>query len=315
VLERLTGEPYAATYRREIFVPLALEHAEPVITNAVRSRLAVGHEASDDSWPWTLGEPLAPATWLEYRGADGSICATVADLAGYGRILVNEGAGVLSAKGFERLTTPVAEDPDEGCWYGYGLNLREVAGRRWIGHGGGMVGHHAQVWCDRDAGLVAAALVNGRSGAAVLAEHALRLAAGDEVGEPDLEDLSDPAAAVVLDAEPAQEWRPMCGLYRSHNPWATTLWIGTRDGQPVAVHWGEASPLEPLADGSFRLGATGWSPERIRFDTPIAGRFVRAWHGATAFHRPDMSESTLEADGAAGSISPATSLTKRNRRC
>jgi D-alanyl-D-alanine carboxypeptidase len=315
VLERLTGEPYAETYRREIFAPLALEHSEPAITNALRSRLAVGHEASDDSWPWTLGEPLAPATWLEYRGADGSICATVADLAAYGRMLLNGGAGVLSAEAFERMTTPVAEDPDEGCWYGYGLNLREVAGRRWIGHGGGMVGHHAQLWCDRDAGLVTAALVNGPAGAAVLAEHALRLAAGDEVADPGLDDLSEPAAAVVLDPEPAEEWRPMCGLYRSHNPWATTLWIGTRDGRPVAVVWGEASPLEPLAGGSFRLGPAGWSPERVRFDTPIDGRFLRAWHGATAFHRPDMSESTLEGEGTAGSISPATSLTKRNRRC
>jgi D-alanyl-D-alanine carboxypeptidase len=315
VLERLTGEPFADTYRREIFAPLALEHTEPVITNAVRSRLAVGHEASDDSWPWTLGEPLAPATWLEYRGADGSICATVADLAGYGRMLLNDGAGVLSAEGFERLTTPVVEDPEEGCWYGYGLNLRTVAGRRWIGHSGGMVGHHAQLWCDRDAGLVAAAVVNGPAGAAVLAEHALRVAAGDEVGNPGLDDLSDPAAAVVLDTAPAEEWGPMCGLYRSHNPWARTLRIGTREGRPVAQVWGEVSPLEPLADGSFRLGPTGWSPERVRFDTPIDGRFVRAWHGATAFHRPDMSESTLEAEGTAGTISPATSLTKRNRRC
>ncbi len=107
-----------------------------MITNALRSRLAVGHEGSDDSWPWTLGDPLAPATWLEYRGADGSVCATAADLAGYGRMLVNGGAGVLAPEGFERMTTPVAEDPDEGTWYGYGLNLRAVEGRRWISHGG-----------------------------------------------------------------------------------------------------------------------------------------------------------------------------------
>lgn len=292
VLERLTGEPYADTYLREIIRPLGLEHTEPMITNALRSRLAVGHEVSDDSRPWALGDPLAPATWLEYRGADGSVCATAADLAGYGRMLVNGGAGVLSAEGFERMTTPVAEDPDEGTWYGYGLNLRSVAGRRWISHGGATVGYHAQVFCDLDAGLVAAALVNGPAGATTLARYALRLAAGDDVPEPGLDDLSDPAATVVLDAEPAPQWRPMCGLYRSHNPWSTTLRIGTRDGELVALHWGEASPLEPLAGGGFRLGPAGWSPERVRFDTLIDGRFVRAWHGATAFHRPDMSEST-----------------------
>ena len=212
------------------------------------------------------------------------------------------------------MTTPVAEDPDEGCWYGYGLNLRSVAGRRWIGHSGGMVGHHAQLWCDLDAGLAAAALVNGPAGAALLAEHALRLAAGDEVAEPDLDGLSDPAAAVVLDTEPAEEWRPMCGLYRSHNPWSPTLVVGTCDGAPVAMHWGEAWPLEPLADGSFRLGAR-LEPRagalRHAHRRPLRARLARRDRLPPArYVRIDIG-----GGGAAGSISPATSLTKRNRRC
>jgi CubicO group peptidase (beta-lactamase class C family) len=286
VLERLTGEPFAETYRREIIAPLGLRETEPEIRSALRGRLAVGHEPADESRPWRVGDPLAPATWLEYTAADGSVCATVADLAEYGRMLVNGGAGVLSAEAFARLTAPVVEDPDDRGWYGYGIAQRTVAGRRWIGHGGAMVGYHSQLWCDLDAGLVAAAVVNGRAGAALLAEHALRIAAGDEVDDPALGDLDDPAAAVPLDDEPPQEWLPMCGLYRSHNPWAATLRIGTSEGRPVAVHWGEAEPLAELADGSYRMGAPDRSPERLRFDTPLDGRFVRVRHSATAFHRP-----------------------------
>jgi CubicO group peptidase (beta-lactamase class C family) len=286
VIERLTGEPFANAYRCEILGPLELTRVQPLLTNALRGLLAVGHEPVDDTRPWRLGEPLAPVPWVEYRGADGSVCATAEDLVTYGRLFLNDCMGVLSAEGFALLTTPVAEDTGEDAWYGYGVMLRTVAGRRWIGHSGGMLGHYAQLWCDMDAGLAVSALVNGRTGSQLLADYALRLAAGDDVEEPSLDGLSDPAAAVALDAEPPAEWLPMCGLYRSHNPWTTTIRVGTSAGRPLAIYWGDPWPMTPLPDGSFRLGANEWSPERLRFDTPLEGRFMRARHGASAFHRP-----------------------------
>jgi hypothetical protein len=55
----------------------------------------------------------------------------------------------------------------------------------------------------------------------------------------------------------------------------------------VAVVWGEAEPLAPLPDGGYRVGKPDWSPERLRFELPHEGRFLRAVHGATAFHRPE----------------------------
>jgi CubicO group peptidase (beta-lactamase class C family) len=281
LLERLTGEPFAETYRREIIGPLGLARTEPLTTLEVRPRLAVGHEPLDDARPWRLGDPLAPATWVEYRGGDGSVCATVADLAAYGRSFL---AGDAVA---ERMATPVVEDPEDGSWYGYGVWVRTVAGRRWVGHSGSTVGFRAQLWCDLQAGLCAATVVNGQTGSKLLAEHALHLAVGDDVAEPELTGLDDAAASVPLDPEPPEELRPMCGLYRSHNPWAPALRVATRDGRPVAVVWGEASPLRPLPDGSFRLGEPEWSPERLRFDVPHDGRFMRAVHGTTAFHRPE----------------------------
>jgi D-alanyl-D-alanine carboxypeptidase len=281
LLERLTGEPFAHTYRREIITPFGLESTEPLITLDVRPRLAVGHEPLDDTRPWRLGDPLAPATWLEYRGGDGSVCATVADLAAYGRSFL---AGDAVA---ERMATPVVEDPEDDGWYGYGVMLRTVGGRRWVGHSGGMVGFHAQLWCDVEAGICAAAIVNGKTGAKPLAEHALRLAVGDDPPEPELTGLDDPAASVALDAQPPEGLRPICGLYRSHNPWATTLRVATVAGRPVAVVWGQAEPLAPLAEGGYRLGEPEWSPERLRFELPHDGRFMRAVHGTTAFHRPE----------------------------
>jgi Beta-lactamase len=186
------------------------------------------------------------------------------------------------------MATAVVEDPEEDDgWYGYGVMLKTVGGRRWVGHSGSTVGFRAQLWCDFAAGLCAAAVVNGQTGSKLLAAHALRLAVGDDVADPELTGLDDAAASVPLDPEPPQELRPMCGLYRSHNPWAPTLRVATHDGRPVAIAWGKASPLRPLPDGSFRLGEPEWSPERLRFDVPHEGRFMRAVHGTTAFHRPE----------------------------
>ena len=281
LLERLTGEPFADTYRREIIEPLGLAHTEPLTTIAVRPRLAVGHEPYDDTRPWRLGDPLGPATWVEYRGGDGSVCASVEDLAAYGRSFL---AGDAVA---DRMATPVVEDPEDDGWYGYGVMLKTVGGRRWVGHSGGMIGFHAQLWCDVEAGTCAAAVVNGKAGSKPLAELALRLAAGDDPPDPELTRLDEPAASVVLDAEPPEELRPICGLFRSHNPWATTLRVATTEGRPVAVVWGEAEPLRPLPDGGYRLGKPDWSPERLRFELPHEGRFMRAVHGTTAFHRPE----------------------------
>jgi D-alanyl-D-alanine carboxypeptidase len=278
VLERLTGEPFADTYRREILEPLRMDATDPLTTPATRPALAVGHQSLEDAAPWRLGDPLAPAPFVEYRGADGSVCAPAGDLAAYARMFLTGGVPA-------RMMVPVAEDPEEGP-YGYGVVMRTVAGRRWVGHAGGTVGFVARLWCDLDAGLAAVSMVNGPAGAGILAEHALRIAAGDDVPDPTLDDLADPAAAAVLDAEPGPEFAPLCGLYRSHNPWATSLRVATSAGRPVAIAWGECRPLVPLEGGSFRLGDEPWSPERVRFDTLLEGRYLRAWHGATPFHRP-----------------------------
>ena len=281
LLERLTGEPFAETYRREIIEPLGLTRTEPLTTIEVRPRLAVGHEPLDDTRPWRLGDPLAPATWVEYRGGDGSVCATVEDLAAYGRSFL---AGDAIA---ERMATPVVEDAEDDGWYGYGVMLKTVGGRRWVGHSGSTVGYRAQLWCDVEAGVCAAAIVNGQTGSKLLVELALRLAVGDDPPEPELVGLDEPAASVTLDAEPPDELRPICGLYRSHNPWATTLRVATTEGRPIAIAWGEAEPLTPLAEGGYRLGKPDWSPERLRFELPLDGRFLRAVHGTSAFHRPE----------------------------
>jgi len=78
------------------------------------------------------------------------------------------------------------------------------------------------------------------------------------------------------------EWDAFPGHYRAHNPWATNFRVVRRKGQlwlvfPVAPDgFEDEQPLVPLGDGSFRAGTGETCPERLRFDTIVDGKALRA---------------------------------------
>ena len=71
-------------------------------------------------------------------------------------------------------------------------------------------------------------------------------------------------------------WAPYVGHYRAHNPWLSNFRIVLRKGELALIYpWGNEEPLVPLEEaGSFQVGVE--SPERIQFDTLIAGQTLRA---------------------------------------
>jgi len=74
-----------------------------------------------------------------------------------------------------------------------------------------------------------------------------------------------------------QEWDAYPGHYCSHNPWLTNFRVVLRKGALALIHpSGDEEPLVPLGDGIFRVGEEERSPERIRFDTILNGRALRA---------------------------------------
>ena len=171
LLERLTGEPYRRRYRSEILEPLGMASSEPDIRNELRPRLAVGHSPADDERPWH------PATrWCRPPGwstpaADGSVCCTPADLAAYARMLLAGGDGVLSEQ-----ASPADDHALRRLRRRHRLRLRAGRAPRadgWIGHSGGMVGYHAQMWIDPAAGRAAVGFSNGLRGQRQLVERAL----------------------------------------------------------------------------------------------------------------------------------------------
>lgn len=369
VIEAVDGRPYPAAVRARVLEPLGMAATAPAVTNAIRDRLAVGHQTVPDDRIPHPGLPQIAVPWLETDTADGSIASTAGDMAAFARLLIRGGrAGVLSPTAFQQMTTPHSAGP---LGYGYGLMARAMHDRRWLGHGGGMVGYLAGLQIDQDAGVGAVVLQNGMSGNPVALARRLVLAAtGDEpaarqpppAGAPPLAGmyvrldgegpgpdafeivLHDDAAHVRvagrearLDAygegawlapddaldhhllaggqagepwlwhggaryaiagtmpralpEPEPRLRAYVGQYRSHNPWTTNFRVVLRGDRlwltfaAAPDGFDDEQPLFERRDGSFRVGTDRLGPERVRFDTLVAGRALRAWLSGWDYYR------------------------------
>lgn len=356
VIEEVTGVPYADAVQERILEPLALHATDPALTNETRRRLAVGYERWYDDRPPRRSDPWVPAPWVDSATGDGCLSSTAEDLAGFLRMLLNEGRGVFAAESFGLMATPVIDSGD-GWSYGYGLEVRESDGGPELRHGGSMPGFGSTMLGDLEAGLGIVVLVNGtdegdlteevaatalalhRDGASppppadpLVVERAgeyegtlvaddrrlelradgerLLLAGADRAAlEPRGEDrffLDHPDFARFLlrfrrqdgsvvqathgstvftrehaerpDPSPPREWLAYAGHYRAYNPWLPTFRAVLQGDELILdwPSWGPFDELAPLEDGSFRVGAEEWSPERVRFDAIVDGKALRA---------------------------------------
>jgi D-alanyl-D-alanine carboxypeptidase len=83
-----------------------------------------------------------------------------------------------------------------------------------------------------------------------------------------------------------QQWDAYPGHYRSHNPELTDFRIVLRKGVPALIHAsGDEEPMVSLGGAVFRLGKDDRSPERIRFDTIVDGRALRAIFSCGNYYR------------------------------
>lgn len=193
VLERVTGRPWWELVHERVMVPAGMADAVPLITHDVRPSLAVGYAPRYDDRPWQPAHGVVPATWSESGTADGTICATADELAGYLRLLLNGARGVLEPASFALMSTPVAEDEDApGEAYAYGL--RWIDGR-FLGHSGGTLGYASHASCDPATGFGVAVCTNGFGSRISLVRFALEALSAAAQGRslPDVPPPPDPA--------------------------------------------------------------------------------------------------------------------------
>ncbi|AQT81098.1 hypothetical protein B1R94_20315 [Mycolicibacterium litorale] len=178
--------------REDVLAPLGMTSTITCVTHADYPSLARGYQALHDDQPWTPGDPLVQAPWLEVAGADGNIAATAADLAIFARMLLGRGSlgdtTILQPTEFETMIGSTATDGEDvlalpgvpatdTSRYGLGVNVERVAGRTVLTHGGGMVGYASFLLADLDDGLGVCVLTNANGDSPVAEAIARSVAA------------------------------------------------------------------------------------------------------------------------------------------
>lgn len=273
VLEAVHRRPYHELLG-ELLEALGMHASAPAITHDLRSRLAVGYEPRyDDRFP-VREDGIVPATWIENATADGCVASTARDMTAWLRLLIRQET--------EEMLTPVI--PDGDCAYGLGMQVGDFDGRPHAWHTGGMIGYHAAIACDLDAGIGAVVLANGVGPWQELAVH---LIAATRDGAPPPEFVLPRAAPPPVEAEtPPERWAAVAGHYRCHNPWLSNLHVHCHEDKLwVSVCGGPPERLVPLPDGTFRVGEDERSPERLRFDVVIDGAAIRADYSGCPLYR------------------------------
>jgi CubicO group peptidase (beta-lactamase class C family) len=166
LLEAIDKRPFAESMRLRLLDPLGMSASAPVITNQIRTKMAVGYEPINSSIPFALHGTLAEAQWLEMEMAAGSIASTPSDMAKYIRMLTNRGAlpkgRLISEETFNLFIKPAINSPFRGepASYGYGLWVSEIDGHTRLRHTGGMVAFSSSIDVDVTGGIGAFASVN-----------------------------------------------------------------------------------------------------------------------------------------------------------
>ncbi len=277
VLEAVDARPYREILRARILDPLGMTATEPSITHEVRSRLAVGYEYLHDDRIGYPGAPLAPATWLETETADGSIASTAEDMCAFARLLLRGGESatgrLVSERAFEQMSTAHAR-MEETLWYGYGLIIRELDGRRLIGHGGGMVGYLAGLQVEPDVGVGAVVLQNGVSANPMaIARNALRIA------RDELE--TAPLGAVHATSATQDVLGDLAGVYAADEPTRDTLELVSEPHGPVLRTGEREIVLTRLDDTRFLAPDAAFA----RFAITAEHRYAELWHGDARYTR------------------------------
>ena len=275
VLEELLGRSCAEIIQERILDPLEMRATEAAITHETRKRIAVGYASLYDDRPGHASHPLVPATWLEYDAADGSIAATVTDMAAYVRMLMNRGQGpgtrIVSEESFGVMTQPVIETPEEeeGTFYGYGLVISESDGRTCIGHGGGMVGYYSAILADMDDDLGIVVLTDGPGEPGGIARSALRLLCSF------LHKQEPPALIPVPDPTQVENGIDYAGTYRAG---PKTFNLVVAGGRLIMQYGDETIALERRGPDCFYVPLRDFALFLLRFGRE-EGQVVEAFHG------------------------------------
>jgi CubicO group peptidase (beta-lactamase class C family) len=282
LIEALDKRPFAEAMRGRLLTPLGMTASAPVISNSIRTQMAVGYEPLNEGKPFPNGGPLAEAQWLEVDVAAGSVASTPADMAKYMRMLLNRGAlpkgRLLSEAAFASFIKPAIDSPYRGepASYGYGVWISDIEAHTRLRHTGGMVAFSSSLDVDLTDGVGAFASVNANLRGyrpVAVTKYAIELFNASLANNPLPE-----APAAASPPEEVKNAADYAGVYTS--PDGKKLEFSAEGEKLILVYNGRQIALERMAVDRFIV-------KHPAFDSFVLG-FVRENRVVTqVVHGPD----------------------------
>ncbi len=185
VLEKLSGEPFAAYLQKSVLGPLGMTESSFVPTPAVQANLA-------RAFLWTYDGRVFPAPTFELGMAPaGCMYTTVGDLAKFLSMLFAGGQGahgrVLKTETLHSMWQPQFAEGNRNAGFGIGFHLDTLDGHRVVGHAGAIYGFATELDALPEDQLGVAVVTTMDSANAVtakIARQALRLMLAAQAGSP-----------------------------------------------------------------------------------------------------------------------------------
>lgn len=132
IIAKLSGGTYEEFLQKRIFDPLGMKSSYGYTARRIIQRRASGYEKDE------AGYQNCTYISMSHPGGAGVLSSTVDDLARWDASLYTE--QLLKTTSLQRAWTPYTLKDGSSTHYGYGWAIEEFAGRKWIGHGGGING-------------------------------------------------------------------------------------------------------------------------------------------------------------------------------
>jgi CubicO group peptidase (beta-lactamase class C family) len=241
MLERASGEKYAALLPREIFQQAGMADArlgaQPLLTE--------GNYAIGDSHGMTLG-PDDPYVASTYYAPMGGVWASAEDMAHLAQTLL-KGPGLLSAASYGEWQKARVHTDDLAQSYGLGLFIEDRAGTLLLQHGGDIQGFHSSLALVPSRGFALAMLF----GSDTYVEDVLDEAVKTFTGRP----LPAPPDGQFRDSDVADH----VGTYDSVA--LGTLTVARAGGQVTMTIGGQAMTLKPAWRDAYNFTYAPWQVE------------------------------------------------------
>lgn len=293
VVEAVTGSRYEDAVREGVVRPLGLTRTVPDVDVRKSARLVASHSGLHTSMTREVLESptsgsLAAATGVTSTAAE-LVRFAAAHFLGSDELLDDRSKRWM---GQQQWSTVDRDGVRAG--YGLGVQLREIAGRTWLGHGGGWPGQITRTLFEPRLGIAVSVLTNAIDGpAAELAEGIVEILmatqrrGGDDLAMPSGHDVAEHGAASMEPVRGARRVDLMRFTGRFQSPWQLVDVVRLGDAlyaiPPGAARpMAEAQRLTVLDDATLRVdddGGFGSVGEPIRYDFDARGSVRRITGG------------------------------------